>query len=264
MRKTILASLLAAWIAMGAVGCAQAGHTGDEAPELVVSAAASLGLPLEDIRKAYEAAAPGTKLLINYGSTGGLQKQIEMGMPTDVFLAAGSKPMEQLLEAGWIDKELHATLLTNRLVVVVPADREAMPGRLEALADEAWGKIAIGVPETVPAGGYAKEALDAAGLWDDVFVKAVFGKDVRQVLTAVETGNADAGFVYATDASASNGVRVAFEVPPERHSPIHYPVGVVGASERPAEAEAFYRYLLSDEAMRVFEQYGFRAAEERP
>jgi len=263
MGKRILPSLLALLLATAA-GCAPSEQANDEPPELVVSAAASLTLPLEEIRANYEAAAPGTKLVVNYGSTGGLQKQIEMGMPADVFLAAGSKPMEQLLAAGWIDEALHATLLTNRLVAIVPADRETAPARLEELADEAWGKIAVGVPETVPAGGYAKEALDAAGLWDEVFVKAVFGKDVRQVLTAVETGNADAGFVYATDALASTRVRVAFEVPTAMHSPIVYPVGVVGATEFPEEAEAFYRYLLSDEARRVFETYGFGAAAERP
>jgi molybdate transport system substrate-binding protein len=263
MGKRIKQSLLALLLATAA-GCAPGEQASDEPPELVVSAAASLTLPLEEIKANYEAAAPGTKLVVNYGSTGGLQKQIEMGMPTDVFLAAGARPMEQLLEAGWIDSELHATLLTNRLVAVVPLDRETAPGRLEDLADDAWGRIAVGVPETVPAGGYAKEALESVGLWDEVFAKAVFGKDVRQVLTAVETGNADAGFVYATDAIASTDVRVAFEVSSERHRPIVYPVGVVGTTEYPSEAEAFYRYLLSDEAKAVFEKYGFGAAAEQP
>ena len=259
IKQSLLALLLAA-----AAGCAPAERTSDEPPELVVSAAASLTLPLEQIIANYEAAAPGTKLLVNYGSTGGLQKQIEMGMPTDVFLAAGAKPMEQLLEAGWIDPALHATLLTNRLVAVVPRDSETAPTRLEDLAGDEWARIAVGVPETVPAGGYAKEALDSVGLWDEVFAKAVFGKDVRQVLTSVETGNADAGFVYATDALGSTDVRVAFEVPLDRHSPIVYPVGVVGTTEYPAEAEALYRYLLSDEAKAVFEKYGFGAAAARP
>ncbi|WP_309120766.1 molybdate ABC transporter substrate-binding protein [Paenibacillus sp.] len=257
MGTRILATLAAAALAAtGAAGCAPSPNEA-RPPELTVSAAASLALPLDELQAMYEERAPETKVLINYGSTGGLQKQIEMGLPADLFLGAGRKPMEQLLEQGWIDPELNDTLLTNRLVVVVPSDRTSSLHGLEELADDAWDKLAIGVPETVPAGGYAKEALEAVGIWDKAFVKAAFGKDVRQVLASVETGNADAGFVYATDAMSSGKVRVAFEVPPERHSPIVYPIGVVATTENPEEAEAFYNFLRSDEAMAVFAEYGF-------
>jgi len=244
-------------LAVVVAGCAGGGGPPVERPTLTVSAAASLMEPLEEVRARYEALHPGVTIRVNYGSSGGLQKQIEMGLPADLFFAAARLHMDQLVAQGFIDETLHATLLTNALVVVVPVEAVASPDSVAALADPAWSRIAIGVPETAPVGAYAKEALERAGVWERVRAKAAFGVDARKVLAAVETGNADAGFVYATDARASGRVRVAFEVPAEQHTPIEYPIGVVATTSRPTEAEAFYSFLRSEEALAAFEARGF-------
>lgn len=247
--------------AIGLSGC-EAGAGTEEAGgvELMVSAAASLAKPLEELRRQYEERTDGIRLRINYGSSGTLQKQIEQGAPADVFVSAGQKQMDALAQAGLIAPSLCAPLLTNRLVIVVPAAGGGELASLADLAGEGWGTVAIGEPETVPAGAYAKEALERAGLWDALAGKLLFAKDVRQALAAASTGNADAAFVYATDAASAGGVRAAHELPQDAHAAIEYPAGVVAGSKHPREAEAFYRFLFSEQAADVFRSFGFGVA----
>jgi len=236
----------------------QSGAQADAASaDLVVSAAASLAEPLQELAARYAERAPGTELHLNFGSSGTLQRQIELGAPTDVFVSAGRRQMDELVEGGWVDAAYRATLLTNRLVVVAAAERDETLAGLEELAGDAWRTVAIGEPETVPAGAYAREALQSAGVWEALGPKLLPAKDVRQALVYVETGNADAGLVYATDAASSSKVRVAYEVPAGLHEPIEYPIGVAAGSERPEAARALYEYLRGAEAADVFRRYGF-------
>lgn len=252
-RKGSLAVLLAALlIALSACG----NNAGGEPVALTISAAASLTDALTEIRKTYEGEHEGVKLSFNFGASGTLQQQIEQGAPADLFLSAAAQNLNALVDKKLIAADAHTNLLTNSLVVVTPKGGQAVAS-LADLTGNAFKQIAIGIPESVPAGSYAKEALTSAGLWDTLAAKTVQGKDVRQVLQYVETGNVDAGFVYKTDALTSSDVAVALEVDPSTYEPIEYPIGIVKATKHEQEAKAFYDYLQSKAATDVFVKYGF-------
>lgn len=232
-------------------------QSSNETVELTVSAAASLTDALKEIQKAYESNAKTVKLNFSFGASGALQQQIEQGAPADLFLSAATKNMKALVDQELIDKDKQKTLLTNELVVVIPKDAETTIGSMNELTKAGIKNIAIGIPESVPAGNYAKEALTNAELWDDLQGRIVQGKDVRQVLQYVETGNADAGFVYKTDALTSKTVKIAFTIDPLTYAPVEYPIGIVKATKHSKEAEDFYAYLQSKESLDVFAKYGF-------
>ncbi|QAY67256.1 molybdate ABC transporter substrate-binding protein [Paenibacillus protaetiae] len=228
--------------------------------DLTISAAASLTDALNEIKTAYEKAHSDTTLNFNFGASGALQQQIENGAPADLFLSAAEKNMKALVDGGLIDTGSETTLLKNELVLVAAKGGKASVTKAEDLTSPDVKKVAIGIPESVPAGSYAKEALTNAGLWDSLQSKLVQGKDVREVLQYVETGNADAGFVYKTDALTSDQVTVAAAVDPSSYTPITYPIGIVKATKHAEQSKAFFDYLQTPEAMAVFEKYGFTAA----
>ncbi|MBU7315674.1 molybdate ABC transporter substrate-binding protein [Paenibacillus oleatilyticus] len=275
MRKitaSCLFLLLALSLAIGLAGCGEAKPTPADAPkagqetkqaapaekvELTVSAAASLTDALKEIQTTYESKNAGIKLNFNFGASGALQQQIEQGAPADVFLSAAAKNMKALVDKQLVDAAQQKNLLVNELVVVVPEGGQAQVGTVDDLAKPEVKHVAIGEPESVPAGGYAKEALTNAKQWDALQPKLVMAKDVRQVLTYVESGNAEAGFVYKTDALTSKKVKIAFNVDPKTYKPVEYPAGIVKATKHAKEAEAFYTYLQSKEAADVFSKYGF-------
>lgn len=236
-----------------------ANSTASSKVELLVSAAASLTESMDELKTIYEAAHNDVNLTFNYGASGTLQQQIEQGAPADLFLSAGKKQMDALLDKGLIDAKLSANLLTNDLVLIVPENSTVQINALEDLGQA--GNIAIGTPESVPAGKYAQQTLTYYKLWDSLQPKLVMTKDVKQVLSYVETGNADAGFVYKTDAAVSAKVKIALTADPASHDPIEYPAGVLTGSQHPDEAKAFYEFLQSAEAMEVFKKYGFNPAE---
>jgi molybdate transport system substrate-binding protein len=225
--------------------------------ELTISAAASMTDALKDIQKAYETKNPNIKLNFNFGASGALQQQIEQGAPADLFLSAAAKNMQDLVDKQLIDTNQQKKLLTNELVAVISADAKSSVGSIADLSKADLKKVAIGIPESVPAGSYAKEALTNVKLWDLLQSKMVQAKDVRQVLQYVETGNADVGFVYKTDALTSQKVKVAFAVDPKTYTPVEYPIGIVKATKHSKEADDFYKYLQSKDALDVFVKYGF-------
>jgi molybdate transport system substrate-binding protein len=228
----------------------------DERIELLVSAAVSLQRSMDRIGEAFEQAHPDIRITMNYGSSGTLRQQIAEGAPADLFISADTVQMNRLADDGLIARQ--AVLLGNRLTVVVPADRsDNLPETLEDLAAGEYRAVAIGDPDTVPAGAYAAEALRHAGLLETLEPKLVYGKDVRQVLTYVESGNADAGFVYRTDALLSGAAREAFTLPDDLHAPIRYPAGIVKATAHPEAAARFFAFLTGDAARRIFEADGF-------
>jgi molybdate transport system substrate-binding protein len=232
------------------------GGTRSEAVTLHVLAAASLSAPLNELIRQYESKHPDVKLVTHYASSGTLQKQIEQGAPADLFLSAASQQVDELKEKGMIGD--HSVLLKNRLVLIVPKNSAAVISRFSDLESPSVKRIAVGHPDTVPAGTYAKQTLTHLGVWERIQPKLVFAKDVRQVLTYVESGNVDAGFVYKTDALASDRVRLSVTAAEESHEPIVCPIGVVKATKHPDEAKAFYDWLHSPEAQDVFERHGFQ------
>ena len=221
--------------------------------ELVISAAASLQQALTEIEHNYEGENEGISLVFNYGGSGALQHQIQNGAPVDLFISAAVEPFELLLEDGWVE-EGNNKFLGNELVLIT--SRQMGIEGIESL--ESASKIAIGSPESVPAGQYAKQSLETMGLWETIGDKLIYTKDVTQVLTYVETGNAEAGFVYATDALSSDKVKVIETIPTDFHEEIIYSAGVISSSKRKAEAKDFYTYLQSEEALKIFNQYGFK------
>ncbi|MFP4978169.1 molybdate ABC transporter substrate-binding protein [Paenibacillus sp. CN-4] len=229
--------------------------TAADRKEVVISAAASLKDGLEDIAALYEQEHPAVDLVMNYGASGTLQKQIEQGAPADLFLSAGEKQMKALETKGLISRR--ADLLKNELVVVVPSGSGTLAS-LKELTGERYKRIAVGQPEAVPAGEYARQSLTATGVWEQLDGKLVFVKDVRQVLSYVETGNAEAGLVYRTDALTSDKVDIAAPVEESSHEPILYPAGVIKDAAHESEADAFLEYLESEAAIKIFEGYGFK------
>lgn len=194
----------------------------------------------------------------NFGSSGTLAREIEEGAPVDAFLSAGAKPMDDLQAKNMLVGDSRMNLLRNSLVLIVPQDSK-LTG-FEGLDDERIRLVAMGDPASVPAGQYGSETLTSLKLYEKLRDKIVLGKDVRQVLTYVETGNADAGLVYATDARISTKVRVAAVAPESSHEPIVYPMAIVAGSRNQEAARAFVAYLISAAARAVFAKHGFTMA----
>ena len=227
-----------------------------ESVELTISAAASLKDAMEVIQSTYQKEHPEVTLKFNLGGSGSLQQQISQGAPVDLFFSAAEDKFDILVEDDSIAKEDKVDLLGNSLVLVVPKENQLIKG-FEDLAKAEIDKISIGTPETVPAGKYAKESLEKTDLWKDVESKVVYAKDVRQVLSYVETGNVAAGIVYKTDALVSNKVNIVATADPGTHTPIIYPMGIIKDSKNYEEAKDFYSYLQNNDALKVFEEYGF-------
>lgn len=228
--------------------------------EITVSAAASLTDVMEEIKGLYEGKSNHT-LAMNYGSSGALQQQIEEGAPADVFVSAAQKQMDTLQEKGLIDEGSRIDLLENAVVLIVPADganNEDITD-FQSLAADSVVNLAIGEPEGVPAGRYAKEILISLELWEalEAEEKLVLAKDVRQVLTYVERGDVDAGIVYMTDALSSEQVKVVAPAPAGSHTPVTYPAAIIKDSAEQEAAEDFMAFLQSEEIATVFEKHGF-------
>ena len=224
--------------------------------ELTISAAISLKDALEGVKASYATQQPGVALIFNFGASGALQQQIENGAPVDVFLSAGIKQMDVLEKNSLLLAETKRALLGNRLVLITPRDNTTIT-QLADLTKDAVKHIAVGEPKSVPVGQYTQETLAALDLADPLKPKLVYAKDVRQVLTYVETGNVDAGIVYTTDARLSDKVKVVLTVPDKLHSPITYPVAVVAATHHAKEAKEFLDFLSTPTARAVFEKFGF-------
>jgi molybdate transport system substrate-binding protein len=224
---------------------------------LTVSAAASLTDVMEEIKGFYEEKTVHT-LVMNYGSSGALQQQIEQGAPADVFISAAQRQMDVLQEEGLILAESRVDLLENKVVLIIPVsgDNKEITD-FNSLTTDSLKLLAIGEPESVPAGRYAKEVLSSLGIWKKLEEKCVLGKDVRQVLTYVETGNVDAGIVYMTDALTSEKVKIAATAPAGSHTPVTYPAAIVLGTSVLQVAEDFMAYLQSNEVAEIFERHGF-------
>jgi molybdate transport system substrate-binding protein len=229
-----------------------------EGVELTVSAAASLNDALNEIKTQFEKKNKHITLLLNLGGSGALKQQILQGAPTDIFISAAKDQFDELLDKKLIDKQNQMDLLSNQLVLIT---NNQTPSSLKGFADlknDNIKKIAIGTPESVPAGMYAKQTLQHLHLWDKVEKKIVQTKDVRQVLTYVETNNVEAGIVYMTDVKISDKVKVVQVADEENHDPIIYPAGIMTSTNHKKEATLFYKYLTSQTARIIFEKYGFK------
>ena len=229
---------------------------------ILVAAAASLKNAYEDeLIPMFEEQYPGVTVEGTYDSSGKLQTQIEEGLEADVFMSAATKQMKALDKEGMIASDTIVNLLENKIVLIVPTGSDSKIDSFEKIGDAA--SIALGDPESVPAGQYAKEALTNLNVWDSIQDKVSFGTNVTEVLNQVAAASADAGIVYATDAaSKADQVTVVAEAPEgSLEKKVIYPVAVVKATAHEDAAKAFVDFLQTPEAIAVFEFYGFVAAE---
>jgi len=229
----------------------------DSKTVLTISAAASMEDALLHIKKQYEANHPNVSLSFNFASSGTLQKQIEQGAPVDIFISAAAGPFENLKTKGFIVPQQSDDLVYNELVLITSNMFRTPIDSLHDLTREPIKTIAIGIPETVPAGTYAKKWLKSEKLWEPLNNKLVFAKDVRQVLMYVESQNAEAGIVYRTDALLSKDVRIVMKASNSINRQIIYKAGIIQSSPYKEEAMDFLRYLQSTEAEKVFKNFGF-------
>lgn len=240
----------------------EAAKTEGEPVEILVAAAASLKNAYEEeLIPMFEEQYPGVSVEGTYDSSGKLQTQIEEGLEADVFMSAAEKQMKALDEEGMIASDTITNLLENKIVLIVPEGSSAGLASFEDI--EKAGLIALGDPASVPAGQYAQEALTSLGIWDKIQDKVSFGTNVTEVLNQVAASSAEAGIVYATDAaSMSDQVEIVAEAPEgSLQKKVIYPVAVVKDSAHQEEAGNFVEFLKSEEAMKVFEEYGFTKGE---
>lgn len=240
-------------------GCSSSTKKEDKTIELNISAAASLKEAMADLEAAYTSKNPEVSFVINYGSSGSLQQQIEQGAPCDLFISAGEKQMTALEEEGLLLDGTNKDLVKNSLVLITSNDSEI--SSIDSLNSDAVSKIALGEPSSVPAGKYADETLTSLAIKDNLNNKLVFAKDVKEVLAWTASGNADAGFVYLSDALSSDGVKIVETISEEYHSPITYPVAIIKDSDDIDAAKAFEDFLFTDEAQEIFEKYGYKSVE---
>lgn len=223
-----------------------------------IFAAASTTNAITDISNLFMEKKMGNTL-ISFASSSTLAKQIDKGAPADVYLSANPKWMDFLEERDQVEPGTRSDILGNKIVLIAPIDSDVKitiaPGvDLAGIIGE--DKLAVGDPDHVPVGIYAKQALEFLGEWTTLAPKLARTKDVRSALALVERGEAPLGIVYSTDAAISKKVRVVAVFPEETHPPITYPVGIVAGNATPT-AEAFLEFLKTPEAGAIFEQYGF-------
>lgn len=229
---------------------------GQEPVSILIAAAASMENSMKEIIARFEEQNPNITVEGTYDSSGKLQTQIEEGMEADIFLSAATKQMNALKEENLVDSDSIVELLENKVVLVVPTGSNTNVTSFEDVQNAET--IALGDPESVPAGQYAKEIFESLGIYEDVAKKASFGTNVTEILNWVAEGSADAGVVYATDAASTDKVSVIAEAPEGiLAQKVIYPLGLVSASENKDAAKLFIEFLQSEEATSILEGYGF-------
>jgi molybdate transport system substrate-binding protein len=234
-------------------GCSKAAK---DNKEITISAAASLKEPLEEIVSEFEKQR-NVKVNINLGGSGTLRRQIEQGSPVDIFFPAGKEYMDTLEQKNLIEKGSRIDVLSNSIVLIISDKFKA----IETLGElkDIQGKLALGETKTVPAGKYAKESLVKLGLWDSLQHKAVYAKDVKEVVRYVEQGEVQAGIVYESDTVNLKYSWLVLNLPEDTYERIVYPVAIARESKNKEISEDFLDYLKSSEGKKVFIKYKFVA-----
>ena len=269
MKKLLIVAAVIAVVAVVSLGSCSAGwfdflggnntnNANLTGQEVNLAAAASLKNAFDkDLIPMFEKKYPGVKVTPTYASSGDLQTQIENGLKADVFMSAANKQMNKLANESLVNNSTNVQFLENKVVLIVPKDSKLNITSFDDLKN-VNGTIAIGNPESVPAGQYAKEVLTNLGIWNDTESKLSLGTDVTSVLNQVAQGSADCGIVYSTDAKSNADVKVVCEAPNGTlKTPVIYPVAELKNPEHPEAAKAFMEFLKTKEAKDVFVEYGF-------
>ena len=263
MRKKLIAAMMAGVLSAGMLSTGVFAADTDLKGEVNTFIAASLSNAMEEIQKDFNETYPDVEILYNADSSGTLQTQIEEGARCDIFFSAADKQMNALVDEDLAKKDTVEDILENKVVLIKPKDGETKVTGFENITDAA--NIAL-AGDSVPVGQYAREIFDNLGITDEVNKMEINeGKNVSEVLAAVSEGSNEIGIVYATDAaSVADKVDVIAEAPADAlKTPVLYPAGLIedkeASEDDTAAAEAFLEYIKSDDAMKVFEKYGFTA-----
>jgi molybdate transport system substrate-binding protein len=252
--KLLMVLLFVAIYILG--GCSDSSAEKSEEPiVLTVSAASSMKDVLEEMSSIFQNEHSNIEIRFNFGASGSLAQQIEQGAPADLFLSAAVDKFDDLKKQVLLENE--TTLASNELVLVTSSEADDKLKDFNDLSKDEIDKISIGTPSVVPAGTYAQQALVYYGVWEDIEEKIVYAKDVRQVLTYVETQNVQAGLVYKTDALISDKVKIIATADPKSHDVITYPIGILKNTDYPKEAQLFLDFIKSDDVKNIWNQYGF-------
>ena len=263
MRKKLIAAMMAGVLSAGMFSTGVFAADTDLKGEVNTFIAASLSNAMEEIQKDFNETYPDVEILYNADSSGTLQTQIEEGARCDIFFSAADKQMNALVDEDLAKKDTVEDILENKVVLIKPKDGETKVTGFENITDAA--NIAL-AGDSVFVGKYFREIFENLGIKDEVNKMEINeGKNVSEVLAAVSEGSNEIGIVYATDAaSVADKVDVIAEAPADAlKTPVLYPVGLIedkeASEDDTAAAEAFLEYIKSDDAMKVFEKYGFTA-----
>lgn len=229
----------------------------EEQQEILVMAAASMTDVCTELGTLFEEQNPNIKVNHSFGASGALQTQIEEGAPADIFISAAQKQMDVLDETGKIDQASRIDLLENKIVLITPKDSGLVLESFADLTKDEVKKIGLGEVESVPVGRYSEEVFTFLGVWDAVKEKAVFGSDVRTVLSWVEMGEVDCGVVYSTDAATTDQVKVLLTAPVESHKPVIYPAAILSDGKNKEASQLYLDFLKNAQSKALFEKYGF-------
>lgn len=261
MAKKLIIPIIVVALSVGIVAFLTASQGVEEKPTITitVSAASSLTEAFTDIAKEFEGVHPGTNIELNLAGSGTLRTQIESGAPADVFASASESDMDLLSDKNLIDNSSRKDFASNVLVMVVPEkDNSGNPKTLQDLTTGNVEKISIGDPETAPVGKYTKQALEKVGLWNKIESKIILGENVKQVLTYVEMGEVDAGFVYITDAESGRKEKYEIACTVSVNKPISYPIAVVNGSKNKEQAQEFVNFVTGTRGQKILAKYGFK------
>lgn len=262
MKKRIALILSMCVLTFTLIGCNKTENKNDKEKvnekevTITLAAAASLKNCMDEkLIPMFQEKYPNIKVQGTYDSSGKLQTQIEEGADIDVFMSAAMKQMKALDDKGLVKDNSINELLENKVVLITPKGNQKEIKNFEDILKA--DKIAIGDPASVPAGQYAKEIFENLNIWDQISEKASLGTNVTEVLTWVSEGSADAGVVYSTDAASNDNVEVVATAPEGSVSKVIYPVGIIKSTKEEDAAKKFTEFLASDEAIKIFESYGF-------
>jgi molybdate transport system substrate-binding protein len=242
-------------------GCRGEATKGEGPQSVTVSAAADLTPAFQEIGREFER-QEGTKVVFNFGSTGQLAQQIEQGAPVDLFAAANVSFIDGLEQKGLVVNDTKALYAQGRITLWTRADSALKLERVEDLARPEVKRVAIANPEHAPYGAAAREALQAAGVWEAVQPKLVYGENISQTLQYAESGNADAAVVALSLSTQSKG-RWAL-IPAELHKPLNQALAVIRGTRHEQEARRFAAFVNSPKGREVMRRYGFVLPGEEP
>ena len=246
----------AASLLLGALGLPVPAFPATEAKPILVFAATGAASVVEKIGNAFTQRS-GTPVSVSSGGSPNLSRQILEGAPADLFIPTGVTNLAGLQQAGLIDEQSTYVWIRNRLVVVAPGQAAGAPASPQEIADPRFRRLALADPERIPAGIYARQSLTFYRLWDALRDRVVPVPDSQSVLTSVESGAADLGITYASDARAAARVKVVLELSEESHKPIQFLVSRVAHPGGSPAVRPFMDFLKSDEARKLLMEAGF-------